>query len=208
MLRLAEGTCHLMQHTVQQYLRHLTVHTVEPRWRGMEAALLKAHDVDRVIEIHNSFVEKATVCLDGNDSPLFQILWQSLLRKVKGVKELDHVISESLAYAAFITSTLNVEGWMPPSSSTTTAKPAELTAERRRILSVKIESALKSGNFPERVVRCRTDYLAKLNQLVRTLMDYCDMEGGDQPRHGTEEDVHSREDLDKLMNLVEMLKPC
>ena len=47
-----------MQHTVQQYLRHVTVHTVEPRWLAMEAALFRAKDVDGVIDIHQSFIEK------------------------------------------------------------------------------------------------------------------------------------------------------
>ena len=63
MLRLAESTSYQMQHTVQQYLRHLTVHTIEPRWQAMEAALLKANDVDGVIAIHKAFIEKATAKL-------------------------------------------------------------------------------------------------------------------------------------------------
>ena len=63
LLRVAQATCYQMQHTVRQYLRHVTVHTVEPRWLAMEAALFRAKDVDGVIDIHQSFIEKVIQCL-------------------------------------------------------------------------------------------------------------------------------------------------
>lgn len=47
-----------MQHVIRQYLRYLTVHTIEPKWIAMETTLQKAKDVDDVIRIHQSFVEK------------------------------------------------------------------------------------------------------------------------------------------------------
>lgn len=52
------ATCYQMHYTVQQYLRYLSVHSIEPRWQAMEASLLKAKDIDNVIETHTTFIEK------------------------------------------------------------------------------------------------------------------------------------------------------
>ena len=140
------------------------------------------------------------------------MLYQSLLRKVKCVKELGQVIADSLRYAKFITSTLSLErlGWLPyGTGGHDSTKPSEVSAERRRILTAKMEAAMKSNNFEQHILKCRSDYLVKLKQLVATLTDYLDVEcGGSAQQKDVEQELQSREELDKLLNLIEMLKPC
>jgi len=168
----------------------------------MEAALSKAKDVDEVIHIHQHFLDKVNCSVDHCVNEICgQVLWQSFLKKVKGVKELDNVISDSLSYAHFISSTLGFE--TTPVSDMVSQEPSEVASERRRLLGVKIDAALKSNNFDQRVMKYRADYLSKANQLVKTLMDYCDMESGEK----AQEELQTREDLDKLINLIEMIKP-
>lgn len=118
------------------------------------------------------------------------------------------MITEASNYARSVISILNVDVWSLPNNNEIADKPAELVAERRRLLNAKIESALKSSNFDQRVLRCKTDFHTKLNQWIKTLMDYCDTERGEtSQRTGVDDELQSREDLEKLLDLIEMLRP-
>eukprot|EP00210_Caulerpa_lentillifera_P000713 g690.t1 len=197
-LRLFQAICYQMQYTVNQYLRYLSVHTIEPRWQAMERNLLKAKDIDSVIGIHKNFIDK--------------VLWQSLLRKVKGVKELDYVINLSLLFTRLVASCLDVEVTSEEmnvmiSGLRTKPTPSEIISEKNRLLNSKIEAALTGEGVEEKIMKIRNDYNTRLNALVSTLLDYCDTEAGDRSNRTGSDELQSREDLDRLISLAESIKP-
>lgn len=57
-LRRVYALCQQMMHTFQQYMRFMTFEVLEPHWHTMEAELLKASSIDRVIEVHRDFITK------------------------------------------------------------------------------------------------------------------------------------------------------
>lgn len=131
---------------------------------------------------------------------------------MKSVKELDHVINLSLMFAQFVVSCLDLEVTseeMNVLMAGLSAKPApsEIISERNRFLNLKIEAALAGNGVEERILKIRTDYCAKLNALVNTLLDYCDTEAGDRSNKSGTDELQSREDLDKLISLAETIKP-
>lgn len=128
------------------------------------------------------------------------------------MKELDHVINLSLMFAQFVVTCLDLEVTgeemnVLMSGLGTKPSPSEIISERNRLLNLKIEAALAGNGVEERILKIRTDYCAKLNALVNTLLDYCDMEAGDRSSKSGTDELQSREDLDKLISLAETIRP-
>ncbi|GMH33486.1 hypothetical protein BSKO_01320 [Bryopsis sp. KO-2023] len=184
--------CHKMMHTFQQYIRYLTVETVEQSWHVLETELAKSKDVDSVIEIHKDFITK--------------VLKHSMLCKAKVVSLFEKLEQHALDFVELVFSAIKSENAgqqltsrdNPPVGVADTGNPSTSSSD------AVINAAISNEDFNCTIQKIDMLFTHNVNELIRQLTEVYESSTSDRGE-GAAVRMETGEEIVKLLSLIQRL---